>query len=434
MNTEPTPGTGSAKSRRPSALSLIRGPSGEQILAIAGVIAATQLVWGILVPILPAFASEMGVSPTLIGMVIAGFGAGRVIANIPAGYLGRRVNRSTLLMIGALGVVIFSALSPVVPTFEWLLVLRVLTGVAGGITITSGQSLLADAVEAPSLARAMALLQGLQLAGGAVGPAVGGIIASTMGLRAPFFISGAVCLAFLCWIAFRRSLRRSLAAVKPPTTERVEPRPRGSTSFVAACVVGFSVFFSRFGIQQTLLPLIAYDLVGFSVGGLGLLFSGMAMLNIVCALLLGGLSDRVGRKRVIVWSLLAVCAAAAGFALPMSPWLFIVLILAFGLATSIGGPVPAAYVAEIAEGARRGPAIGVYRTVGDLAGIAGPIVIGFSIHLLGFGIAILVSAAVPLVAALFFAAFARETVTLPVRKAGRTRMTIRRRRPARKRR
>ncbi|MCU1446987.1 MFS transporter [Cryobacterium sp.] len=405
--------------RSPSAFTLLRGPNGEQILAITCLIAATQMVWGILVPILPAFASEMGISADLIGMLVAGFGIGRVLANIPAGLLGRRVNRASLLVIGALGVVVFSALSGLVGSFELLLALRVLTGVAGGIAITSGQTLLADSVERTSLARAMALLQGLQLAGGAVGPALGGLVATTFGMRAPFFVSGAVCFAFLCWIVLRRRLWRSLSEVIA-VAEPAAPvgGPRRSTSFVAVCAVGFSVFFSRFGVQQTLLPLIAYQALGFSVGTLGVLFSGMAVLNIVCAIFLGGLSDRVGRKRVIVGTLVAAGAATVAFALPMQPVLFIGLMLAFGLATSIGGPVPAAYVAEIAAGSRRGPAIGIYRTFGDLAGIVGPIVIGLVIHLFGFTVAIVVSSVVAFIAALVFALLARETVTLSQRQKG----------------
>jgi len=392
-----------------SALSLLRGPSGELVLAICGVIAATQMVWGVLVPILPAFASSMGIDPMRIGLIVAGFGLGRIVANIPAGFLSRKVNRTVLFTGGALGVVVFSALCGVVSSFEWLLALRVLTGVAGGITITCGQTLLADAMPGSSLARAMSLLQGLQLAGGAIGPAVGAFAAALFGIRAPFFVSGFVALAFVCWILFRRRLRASMSSVSTASVAPPAALERRGLSFVAACFVGFAVFFARFGIQQTLLPLIAFEEVGFSVTALGLIFTGMAVLNIVCVIFLGGLADRVGRKRVIVWTLLATGLVTAAFALPMEPWLFILLAVLFGLATSIGGPVPAAYVAEVVPGRRRGPAIGVYRTFGDLAGIVGPIVIGFAIGWLGFLAAILVSAAVSLVVAVVFAILAHES-------------------------
>jgi DHA1 family multidrug resistance protein-like MFS transporter len=67
-------------------------------------------------------------------------------------------------------------------------------------------------------------------------------------------------------------------------------------------------------------------------------------------------------------------------------------------------------VADVVRGQRRGPATGVYRTCGDLAGILGPIMIGFAISWHGFLAAIILSVAVNLVAALIFAAAARETV------------------------
>lgn len=394
-----------------SAFALLRGPQGEIVLVICGLIAATQMVWGVLVPILPAFASSLGIDTFRIGLIVAGFGVGRIVANIPAGLLSKRVSRVALFTSGASGVVLFSALSGLVSTFEWLLVLRVLTGVAGGITITCGQTLLADAMPVGSLARAMSLLQGLQLAGGAIGPAVGALAAAFFGMRAPFYVSGLICAAFVVWILGRGRLRRSLARVAPIEGAPITEVARRSTSFLAACAAGFAVFFSRFGVQQTLLPLIAFQGLGLSATWLGMIFSGMAVLNVVCVLLLGGLSDRWGRRRVIVLSLLGTAAATAAFALPSTTWLFILIALVFGVSTSIGGPVPAAYVAEIVGRSRRGPAIGVYRTFGDLAGIVGPIAIGFVLSWSGFTAAILMSAGVCLAAGILFAFLAQETVT-----------------------
>jgi len=394
---------------------LLRGPAGEQILAITSVIAAVQMVWGLLAPILPAFAHSLGVGSGEIGLLVAGFGAGRVAVNIPVGILGRRVNRYWLFLGGAAVVVVASAASGFATTFWELLVLRIVGGMAGGVAITTGQSLLADSTTDGTRARAMSVLQGFQLAGGSIGPALGAFVASTWGLNAPFFVSGVCCFGLVLWLLLRGSLRRGLSEVhRSGTTARVESQPLGR-SFVIVCMVGFATFYSRFGIQQTLVPLIAYQVVGLTVAQLGFALSGIAILNIACALFLAGLSDRVGRKRVIVTSLGGVAAATLAYLFHTGVVGFLLVLACYGVFSSIGGGTPAAYVADIARGSRRGPAIGIYRTCGDVAGIVGPIIVGYAVEF-DFAVAVVVSVAVNAIAAAAFALLAHETVPLPRRR------------------
>lgn len=401
-----------ASDRGTTRTALLRGPGGEQIIAITSVIAATQLVWGLLAPILPAFAHSLGVDSARIGLLVAGFGAGRVAVNIPVGLLGRRLNRYWLFVGGALAVVVASALSGFATTFGELLLLRVVAGMAGGVTITTGQSLLADSTSDGTRARAMSILQGFQLAGGSIGPALGAFVAATWGLNAPFFFSGLICLSLTLWLLLRRRLRTSLVAIHRGTRANASVAEPLGRSFITVCGVGFATFYSRFGIQQTLIPLVAYQVVGMSVEQLGFALSGIAILNIVCALFLAGISDTVGRKRVIVTSLSGMAAATLAFELPVGMPGFLIVLACFGLASSIGGGTPAAYVADIARGGRRGPAIGIYRTCGDAAGIVGPIVVGFALGI-DLAAAVVVSVVVNAAAAILFAVLARETVTRP---------------------
>lgn len=352
---------------------LFSGESGERLLVISGIVVTTQMSWGVVVPVLPAFAGSLGIGHVQIGLIVAAFGVGRVLANIPAGYLGRRLNRTRLLIISSLGVVLFSALCGFAGDFGSLVLLRALMGAAGGVAITIGQSLLADAADPLARGRTMSFLQAMNLTGSSLGPAVGGA-ASLLGLRAPFFVSGLFCLVMVLWLLVRPRVRRSLEAIRPdPRVVDGRVQARLGRSFVASCAVGFAVFFARFGVQQTLIPLAAYEIAGLTVAQLSLVLSGMAVLNFVCALMLGGISDRIGRKPVIVVSLFGVAASTLLLGVAADPWWFIGVCALFGLTTSIGGPVPAAYVADLVTGAQRSSAIGVYRTFGDVAGILGPV-------------------------------------------------------------
>ena len=377
--------------RRPQAVgefrALFSGPDGERLLALAAVIVTTQMSWGMLVPVLPAYAQELGVGAVAVGLVITMFGVGRVAANIPAGMLGRKVDRVWLLIGGSAGVVLFSALSGFALDLATLLVLRLLTGIAGGFSITAGQTLLADAINPRSRARALSFVQAMQLVSSAVGPALGGFVAELAGLSAPFFISGLLCLIAIVWVVARQRVRRSLASIAVQAPGEAETDNTRGRSFVAAYTAGFAVFFARFGVQQTLIPLVAYNVVGFAVWQLGTAFALMSVLNIVCAVAFGGLSDRVGRRPVIVWTMVSAAVATAALSLPLNAAEFVVVLLLFGIATSLGGPVPIAYVSDIVSGPRRSGIIGIYRTFGDVAGMIGPVMVGGLVALAGVPVA-----------------------------------------------
>lgn len=387
---------------------LFAGESGERLLVVSGIIVTTQMAWTILVPVLPAFAGSLHIGHIQIGFIVAAFGVGRVLSNIPAGYLGQVMDRTRLLILSSLAVVLFSAACGLAGDFTSLLILRALMGAAGGVAITTGQSLLADAADPLARGRTMSFLQAMNLTGTSIGPAVGGA-ASLLGLRAPFFVSGAFCLAMVLWLLFRPRLRRSLQTIRFDTRPAsVEVRSRLGQSFFASCVAGFAVFFARFGVQQTLIPLVAYEVVGLTVAGLSFVLSGMAALNFICAVALGGISDSVGRKPVIVFSLVGAAVATSLLGVATDPWWFIAVCALFGLTTSIGGPVPAAYVADIVTGAQRSTAIGVYRTFGDIAGIIGPIGASGLLTPFGAASAALLAAGVSAAAAGWFSIFARE--------------------------
>jgi MFS family permease len=83
------------------------------------------------------------------------------------------------------------------------------------------------------------------------------------------------------------------------------------------------------------------------------------------------------------------------------------VLLAVGLLTSVGGPVPAAYLADVAPQGRIGAATGVYRTCGDLATVLGPVILGWVLDHGGPAPAVAVLALVSIGAGLIFAALAR---------------------------
>ena len=380
----------------------------EALYLICGLVALTQASWGLVVPVLPIYAHQFGATAAQLGVLVSSFSVARILVNIPAGMLADRINRRILMLVSVAAVGVVLAATAAAQNLPMLILMRLLLGLAGGVAITVGQSLLADLTDGSSRGRAMATLQAFQLTGGSLGPALGGITAGMFGARASYPLAGAVALAMAIWASTR------LPAA--PVRELHEGTRRSGMiklitdrSFAASCAVGFTVFFIRFGGQQTLLALIAYTWIKLSTSAFGITLGVLAVVNIGMAPIVGRLSDR-SRKTPIVCSLLATGIGYIGFAFAHMPVFFFIAFAVVGLANGLSGSVPAAYCADVVPAQLRGSGIGVYRTFGDLGGLVGPVALGVLIDRRGLSAAAIATAAVAIISAIVFSLLARETV------------------------
>lgn len=383
-----------------------RVPPGTPLVVVSACVAAVQMSWSLVVPVLPRYATEFGLGPAQLGLVVGIFGIGRVLVNIPAGMLADRVDRRWLLLWSVLAVVLTQAVAGLATGYWSLLAARLATGIAGGVAITSGMSLLADLTTTRSRGRDMATLQAFQLTGGSLGPVVGGLLVVPFGLRVPFLVSGAAAVVVAVWAW------RVLRTVPPPADAAPGSAARGpwfTRDVVGVCLLGFSVFFHRFGGMQSLIPIIAYGAIGIGVAQMGLLLGGITLVTVLVVRWAGTLSDRLGRKRVIVPAMAVAAAGSAALALSDSVAVFLIATLVTGLAAGFAGSAPAAYLADVVAPASRGRSVGVYRTFGDLGTIAGPVALGVAAEVGGFGAAALLLAGVLVVSTAAFALLSRES-------------------------
>lgn len=137
------------------------------------------------------------------------------------------------------------------------------------------------------------------------------------------------------------------------------------------------------GALEAFLPIYAVAICGFSAFQAGLLWGVQIITTILAKPIMGGVSDRWGRKPLIFWGMF-LCAAP--FAL--IPWfadLFILMGLAalFGLGEAVVTSSAAALVADFCRKDNLGSAMGTFGTIFDVGHAAGPLLAGFLIGLWG---------------------------------------------------
>ena len=420
-----SPGRGRApglRSRLTGPPSLLR--DNPAMVAIAVATAISMLGQGVISPVLPRFARELGMGATAVGMVVGAFGLSRLFVNIPAGLAAERFGR-TALMSSGLAVIglgnVMVGLSDSVPA---LVAWRIVAGAGSAAFMTGAMGYVADISTPANRGRLMSIQQGSLLLGVDIGPLIGGTVSDYWGLSAPFFLAGGLAAAAALWTAFRLPNRPPPESPRPAREERLDPaasrRVQGwdlqgslrillDPTFLLVGLFTFTVFLTRAGSRMTLLPLVTDERFAMSGTQLGLLFSVIATVNFALVAPAGWLSDRFGRKTAMVPGILL-----SGTALLLFAWSGSVLgIFAAGVVIGVGqgiaGPSPAAAIADMAPPGRAAGTMALYRTFGDLGMVVGPPVLGLIAERFTLGAGLVANAAFIALVAVLVTFIARET-------------------------
>jgi MFS family permease len=175
-------------------------------------------------------------------------------------------------------------------------------------------------------------------------------------------------------------------------------------------VYNIIVFIDRFG-GFMLYPFFALYLTEkFEIGmaTVGILFAVFSVSGFVGSAIGGALTDRMGRKGVILFSLVLSSLSALGMGYAPTLAIFIAVSVIVGTLSNIGGPAHEAVVADLLPENKRAEGYGIIRVVFNLAVIAAPAVAGFLIAK-SYVLLFVVDAVISLLAASVVLLFLPET-------------------------
>lgn len=377
----------------------------ERLIAICISTVFVMAGQGVISPVLPIYADSFGVSTAMIGATVTAFGLARLVTNVPAGILADRRGRRVLLVGGPLVTAVGMAASGLSTTIWMLLAARFVAGLGSGLYMTGAQIYLLDIAGPNERGRFIATNQGALLVGVGFGPAIGGLLADAYGLSFPFYVV-AIAALFTSIYGFIR-LPETLRGETTPDRSGNGLAPSRwallrSVDFLAVGFVTAAVFSIRAGVRQTLVPLQLNQVFGVEVAELGVLFTALGVIGMVLIWPAGWAADRIGRKILIVPTSLLIAIGIGIVALADSLTIFIVGLTIAAIGSSITGPAPAAYVADLVAEDQRGAAMGLYRTFGDIGVVLSPVLSGMLADAASIPFAIGVNAALMGAAALVF--------------------------------
>jgi MFS family permease len=406
-------------------------------------VAVNALVGGMLGQertVLPLLASRVfAVSAYSSALVyIAAFGAVKAATNYLAGTLSDRYGRKPVLVAGWLVGLPVPLLLIWAPSWGWVIAANALLGVNQGLTWSTTVIMKIDLVGPARRGLAMGLNEAAGYGAVAVTALATGYLATTYGLRpVPFYLGIAyAALGLGASILFVREThhhaRLEAHSVATHTTIRTATRAAGTvdtgkgqhdglsdrqiflrTSFTDRALSSASqaglVNNLNDGLAWGLFPVL-FAAAGLSVARIGILAALYPAVWGAGQLATGALSDRIGRKPLIVAGMLVQAAALAGFAAAdtFPGWAFCGV--ALGAGTAMVYPTLLAVVGDVAHPSWRARSVGVYRLWRDGGFAVGAVASGLVAD--AWGIRAAVWTVAVLTAASGLLAAARMTETL----------------------
>ncbi len=344
------------------------------VIVLSVIVFLVLLGLTILTPALPFYAEELGADEFMVGLLISGYALARVLLDLPAGVLGDRKGQKRIMGYGLILIATSSTVAGFAFSYWVLLAVRVAEGVGSALYVTSSVALLAKVVPPSKRGQYMSYYVSALLLGGISGPAVGGYVARYLGLNWPFFFYAiAATVALILMVRFLPSELPEKADDNVTVMADVGRLIR-NPSFLLVNLATLSAFFVRGGINGVIFPLWSAGKFGFDTSVIGLLLTVAAIASMGTMFPSGHLADRYGRKMPFMASLLLTAAVLPFIFYSDTLASLTVMMALYGLAIGMHGPM-AAWAADLAPSGSMGTAMGVYRTVGDLGWVLGPLVL-----------------------------------------------------------
>jgi len=291
---------------------------------------------GIIWPLIPVFAVELGATGLLVGLIIASFNIARVIFSPFVGRISDKWGRKNFIVAGLIAYAGISFLYVISVNAQMLIIIRFFHGLASLFVVPIAMALAADIAPKQKLGLYMGTLNMAVMLGVGAGPALGGIIREQFGMNAAFYTMGVLTiftclLVVLCIPAdkagFRGKGRQPVTSVKKILAQRP--------------VLG--IFIMRFfaacgqGTVYSFLPILALQL-HLTSAQVGLILTANVFLIAFLQRFSGRLADQFNPKNLVIAGTFASGLTVFGMPFMEGFGMILLLNIFMGMANGLAFP------------------------------------------------------------------------------------------------
>lgn len=367
-----------------------------------GTVMVDMMGFGIVLPLLPFYAEELGASPRWVTLIIASFSITQFLSAPIWGRFSDRMGRRRLLLVGLFASALSYLLFALADSLWLLLVSRATAGAAGG-TLGIAQAYVADSTEGEERARGLGFIGAASGLGIMLGPAIGGFF-SRYGLGVPGFVAAGLCLlnlmAAMVLLPESRHFRSGRADAAKGEAATFLMWLRSLSRFpLRVLLLVYVLTIGCFTSMTSVLALYTERVFAMTAVDMGLVFT---LAGGVTVIVRGGLVGRIVERFGEPNTMRAGCAllALGVGAIPFltDRWQLWVLVPSWAAATGLIFPSLHALISRNTDEQSQGSVLGGSQVAGGLGRVVAPLAAGWLFELYSIKSPFLVGAAASAVA------------------------------------
>ncbi len=326
--------------------------------------------FGIIIPVLPFYAENIGASPTELGYLMAVYSLMQLLFAPMWGRISDRIGRKPVIMIGILGLAFSFFLTGASDTLGMLFVARIVGGALSAANMPTAMAYVADVTTPENRSKGMGIIGAATGLGFVFGPAIGGVF-SKIDLSIPFFVAGGFSLFTFFLVLF--FLKESLAQENRGQSEKEKTSMwqsfKGAQSilfilqlFISLSLAGLETTFAYFAAKKA----------GLGTVQLGYVFM---IMGLVSAFIQGGVMGRAAKRYgegMVIKAGIVISAIGFGLILLVDSFLTAAIFLSiFGIGNGVIRPAVSALLTKTVTSGH-GSVTGLLSSFDSLGRIAGP--------------------------------------------------------------
>lgn len=326
--------------------------------------------FGIIIPVLPFYAENIGASPTELGYLMAVYSLMQLLFAPLWGRVSDRIGRKPVIMIGIFGLAFSFFLTGASDTLGMLFIARIAGGALSAANMPTAMAYVADITTPDNRSKGMGIIGAATGLGFVFGPAIGGIF-SKIDLSVPFFVAGgfSILTFFLVLFFLKESLTKENRGQTAKEKTSMWKSFKGSQSilfllqlFVALSLAGLETTFAYFAAKKA----------GLGTVQLGYVFMIMGLAS---AFIQGGVMGRAAKKYgdgLVIKAGTIISAIGFGLILLVDSFATAAIYLSiFGIGNGVIRPAVSALLTKTVDSGH-GSVTGLLSSFDSLGRIAGP--------------------------------------------------------------
>jgi len=368
---------------------------------------STEMVY----PLIPLYlVSTFGATPALVGVIEGIAESLASLLKVFSGYLTDRFQKKkSIAFLGYAAGIVYKLVLIFAGSWLGILGARVIDRIGKGIRTAPRDVLISESVDQASMGKGFGFHKAMDMLGSAIGILAVYFILRSFGgnenidYKRLFVISIVPAVLGLCMFFFVKQRKSQQIKKREPFWKNVKEIDGQLKLYLLV------VFLFTLGNSSNTFLLLKAKSTGFDNMSVILLYFIYNIVASVLSMPLGKLSDRIGRKNLLVPGYIAFALCYLGFAFAGTQASMTAVFVLYGVYTAMITGVERAFVAEISPQALKGTMLGFHSTVSGIALLPASIIAGLLWDTFGAAVPFVFGASMAGIAALILIVFMKNT-------------------------